>query len=137
MLTRSAVAEILGVHISTVRRLEGRDLHPVRDPNGIHHFDRREVEELATKRGRSGRPSGRMAARVYELLRDRKSIGEIVHETELAPEEVRALFEQLTTPFGQLTREDRDAQERREADEHEAKARQLEREERDRRARRR
>ncbi len=132
MLTRSAVAEILGVHISTVRRLEGRDLHPVRDANGIHHFDRREVEELATRRGRSGRPSGRIAARVYELLREQKTIGEIVSETELPPEDVRALVEQLTTPFGQPTRTEREAQERREQDEHDKR---VEREARERRSR--
>ena len=34
-----------------------------------------------------------MAARVYQLLRDRKTIGEIVCETELAPAEVRAIFD--------------------------------------------
>ena len=137
MLTRSTVAAILGVHISTVRRLEGRDLHPVRDANGIHHFDRREVEDLATKRGRSGRPAGRMAARVYDLLRDRKSIGEIVYETGLSPQEVRALFEQLTMPLGQRTSEEREAQEEREIQEHERKTSRLEREQQERRARRR
>jgi hypothetical protein len=109
----------------------------MRDANGIHHFDRGEVDDLATKRGRSGRPTGRMAARVYALLRDRKSIGEIVCETQLSPQEVRALYEQLTTPFGQLTREDCDAQERRNAKDHDERVRELEREERERRARRR
>ena len=137
MLTRSEVAAILGVHISTVRRLEGRDLHPIRDANGVHRFDRREVEDLAARRGRAGRPSGAMAARVYQLLRDRKTIGEIVCETELTPAEVRAIFEQLTTPLGQRTREERDAQERREANDHDESVRELEREERERRARRR
>ena len=135
MLTRSEVAAILGVHISTVRRLEGRDLHPIRDANGVHHFDRREVEDLAARRGRSGRPSGAMAARVYQLLRDRKTIGEIVCETELTPAEVRAIFEQLTTPLGQRTREERDAEDRREWKEHEKEMLTLERAGRKRRSR--
>ena len=135
MLTRSEVAAILGVHISTVRRLEGRDLHPIRDANGVHYFDRREVEDLAARRGRSGRRSGAMAARVYQLLRDRKTIGEIVCETELAPAEVRALFEQLTTPLGQRTREERDAEDRREWEEHGKEMLALEQEDRKRRGR--
>jgi hypothetical protein len=78
---------------------------------------------------------GRMAARVYELLCDRKTIGEIVHETELSPQEVRALFEQLTTPLSSRPPEERFIEERREADEHEAMTRELEREDHRRRAR--
>ena len=132
LLTRSEVADALGVHISTVRRLEGRDLHPIRDRNGVHHFDRTEVAELAAKRGRSVASSGKIAARVYQLLRERKTIGEIVCETELSPVEVRALFDQLTTPLGQPSREEREADERRAEEEHEERSRDLAREQRER-----
>ncbi len=135
LLTRSEVADALGVHISTVRRLEGRDLHPIRDRNGVHHFDRTEVAELAAKRGRSIASSGKVAARVYQLLRERKTIGEIVCETELSPAEVRALFDQLTTPLGQPSRAEREAEDRRAEAEHEKRARELELERRERRSR--
>lgn len=69
------------------------------------------------------------------LLRDRKTIGEIVCETELAPAEVRAIFEQLTTPLGQRTRDERGAEDRREWKEHEEEMLALEQDDRKRRGR--
>jgi hypothetical protein len=43
--TRSAVAAILNVSVTTVRRIEGTLLHPVKGEDGIHLFDPAEVEE--------------------------------------------------------------------------------------------
>jgi DNA-binding transcriptional MerR regulator len=128
LLRRSEVAALLGVHISTIRRMEGKRLRPVRDGEGVHYFDRREVEELAAKRGRETKPSGRLAARVYKLLREGKTIGEIVFETELCPEEVRALFEQFSTPLGRSTREELERDNRQAESEQDALIRELDRE---------
>ena len=95
LLTRGEVAKQLGVHISTVRRMERRrELHSVRDRNGIHRFDPKEVANLAAKRGRSAplaQVSGPLAARVYKAMHEGKTIDQIVIETELAPEQVLAL----------------------------------------------
>ena len=47
MLTRASVAKRLKRSIATVRRMEGRELHPWTDDRGIHRFDSHEVEQLA------------------------------------------------------------------------------------------
>jgi hypothetical protein len=49
MLTRSQVARRLGKSLATVRRLEGAQLHPHVDVNGVHRFEAREVELLARR----------------------------------------------------------------------------------------
>jgi len=54
MLTRGQVAKRLGKSIATVRRLEGRELHPRRDAKGVLRFDRDEVEAVAE--GSAGDP---------------------------------------------------------------------------------
>ena len=46
-MTRKQVAQRLGKSLATVRRIEGVLLHPRRDANGVHRFDRNEVETLA------------------------------------------------------------------------------------------
>jgi phage protein D len=50
MLTRTQVARRLGKSLATVRRLEGVQLHPHVDANGVHRFEVREVELLARRR---------------------------------------------------------------------------------------
>jgi hypothetical protein len=46
-LTRKGAAEVLGVSVGTVRRLEGTVLHPLVDAGGIHLFEVSEVENVA------------------------------------------------------------------------------------------
>jgi hypothetical protein len=46
-MTRKQVATRLGKSLATVRRLEGVLLHPTQDSQGVHRFDRDEVEALA------------------------------------------------------------------------------------------
>lgn len=53
MLTRSAVAKRLRRSIATVRRLEGQELFPRRDRNGILRFDESEVAAV-TRRLKTG-----------------------------------------------------------------------------------
>jgi len=45
-MTRGQVARYLGKSIATVRRAEGRYLHPSRDTRGVFQFDPDEVREL-------------------------------------------------------------------------------------------
>jgi hypothetical protein len=49
MLTRSAVAKLLRRSIATVRRLEGQELFPRRDRNGVLRFDEGEVAAVARR----------------------------------------------------------------------------------------
>jgi len=53
MLTRSGVAKRIRKSLATVRRMEGNELHPEVDENGVHWFDEDEVDQVA--RGRGGR----------------------------------------------------------------------------------
>jgi hypothetical protein len=50
-ITRGSVAQILGVDVSTVRRLEARgQLHPTIGRGGIRHFEMHEVRRLKAHR---------------------------------------------------------------------------------------
>ena len=55
MLTRTGVAKRIRKSLATVRRMEGNELHPEVDENGVHWFDEDEVEHVA--KGRGGRPA--------------------------------------------------------------------------------
>lgn len=46
-MTRSEVAKAIGRSIATVRRMEGKELTPEVDGQGVHHFDEDEVEAVA------------------------------------------------------------------------------------------
>lgn len=50
MLTRSGVTKRIGRSIATVRRMEGRSLHPTQDADGVHWFEPREVEVVLRQR---------------------------------------------------------------------------------------
>lgn len=113
-LTRSQVAERLGISLSTVRRFEGERLHPQIGPNDVRLFDVAEVAELAKElaaeprarrlrnagaSGASGtKPASRtadeVAALVFECLEQRWSLAEIVIGVRVAPERVRELHAQ-------------------------------------------
>lgn len=45
-MTRANVARRLGKSIATIRRMEGIELHPVKDGNGVNRFDAAEVEAI-------------------------------------------------------------------------------------------
>lgn len=106
-LRRHNVAELLAVSISTVRRLEGRSLHPVQSRDGVWWFDPEQVERLRASdthrtrvQGARGKDPGRMAARVFEMLDAGCNIRQIVVRTRLEPHAVRELFREYSTPLG-------------------------------------
>lgn len=112
-LTRSQVADRLGVSLSTVRRFEGDRLHPKVGPDNVRWFDADEVAALAREvlkerppterpktKARAGAdreaelPAGEIAARVFERLEERHSLAEIVVAVRVEPAVVRELYHQ-------------------------------------------
>lgn len=118
-LTRSQVADTLGVSISSVRRLEGDRLHPTVGPDGANHFDPAEVTALATELSTKRRPrptpaapvklsAGELAARAFECFEQRYSLAEVVIALRVEPTVVRELFHewQVGLVQGELRRND-------------------------------
>lgn len=115
-LTRGQVAQRLGVSVSTVRRMEFHQLHPVRSLDGKWRFDPAEVDAME-RRTNGVRPAalttgaearhaieshdrsrrGRLAARLFRVLERRLSLPQIVATTAQPPEVVRALYHEWST----------------------------------------
>jgi len=97
--TRARVAEVLDVSVTTIRRLEGRTLHPHRGQDGIHLFDRTEVEHLAATRRSDRRQShrdtqaGQISAAAFALLKNGTRPSDVVIELELPARVVEDLHE--------------------------------------------
>ena len=96
-----------------MRKLQKKGyLHSDPDRYGVHRFDRREVEELARKRGLQIKPSGELAARVFAMFEERLSFAKIVIATQQDPEVVRALWNEYQAGFNrESTIEDADQRE--------------------------
>ena len=94
-LTRAEVARRLGVSRTTLRRLEGKSLHPVEGPRGIHFFEAREVDAFEityrTLRTRSpadarcDRDEGEDAAEAFALFDQGASAADVVKALRLRP----------------------------------------------------
>lgn len=115
-LSRAQVADRLGISVSTVRRYEGKRLHPHSGADGAHWFAAAEVAALAAELANEPRmqrrlrntaaPAGQGVARpaarstdevavlVFERLEQRQSLAEIVIGVRVAPERVRELHAQ-------------------------------------------
>lgn len=95
-LTRATVCRILGVTRNAVVHYEktGR-LNPTIDPDGVHRFDRAEVEALAqTRRARRLQTiGGDVAADAFRLFEAGYSPAEVVIELAQPTEIIRALWE--------------------------------------------
>jgi len=95
-LTRAQVAAELGYRsIFPIRKMEGSELHPVREARGWL-FDPAEVAALKAKRPITGADApaseGRIAARVFHLFDKGRELREIVEELEIPPAVVRDLW---------------------------------------------
>lgn len=96
-ITRSEVAEIMRVSVTTVRRLQGRELHPLRSPEGVYLFDPREVEEVRARRPPPPGPvehqdPGGFAAEAFKLFRDGVDVRDAVIALRRSPGEVETLY---------------------------------------------
>jgi hypothetical protein len=117
-LTRSQVADMLGVSISSVRRLERERLHAEVGADGYHYFDPAEVAALASELAAAKRPArpvaapppklsaGELAARAFECFEQRQSLAEVVIALRVEPRIVRELFHewQVGLTQGELRR---------------------------------
>lgn len=122
---RREAASILQCSRDNIRRLDkiGELKTGKKDRNGAFTYDRREVEELARKRGLQIKANGELAARVFAMFTERRKFHEIVIETQQEPsvirdlwKEYRAGFDAEQSPFDTETRE---------AERHEAQMRAL------------
>jgi hypothetical protein len=112
-MTRVEVADSLGVSVATVRRLEGKTLHPTRASDGHWCFDPREVESVrpamahAGKAAAPGKPTGRgpadgeLAAKLFPLFERGASFDAVVRETHASPTAIRALFREWRLGYSQ------------------------------------
>ena len=96
--TRSAVAAILNVSVTTVRRFEGTLLHPVKGVDGTHLFDPVEVQELASRRPtaaptKNSTAEGEVAAAAFALFKKKTSPRDVVIELEQSPALIQKLHE--------------------------------------------
>jgi hypothetical protein len=110
-LTRTQVAERLGISPSSVRRLEWDQLHPEVDERGVHRFDPAEVAALRLPRRRAPAKArravdpeardrarrGRLAAEVFVMFGRRVPLAQIVVATRQPPDAIRALYREWST----------------------------------------
>ena len=110
-----------------MRKLQKKGyLHSDPDRYGVHRFDRREVEELARKRGLQIKPSGELAARVFALFKANRSFADIVIETQQEPEVILALRARYRAGFEEEQAHQDDA--KREQKDHDEQMREIDRE---------
>jgi len=122
-MTRRQVAERLGISTSSVRRLEGVRLHPTLDEDGVWRFDAAELAAEPVHRRRPARrapargkrqQAGDVAARVFRMFEQRRSLRDIVVTARQPPELVRTLYREWLTGLadGERARAASDAHER-------------------------
>ena len=99
-LTRAEAARRLGVSRTTLRRLEGKSLHPVEGPRGVHFFEAREVEAFeityralrmrspTCARDDRDRDDGDDAAEAFALFDQGASAVDVVKALRLPPDRV-------------------------------------------------
>ncbi|MES1158245.1 MAG: hypothetical protein ABUL67_04000, partial [Haliangium ochraceum] len=81
--------------------MEGKSLNPTK-VDGVHYFDRSEVDAAALSMGRKGAAhmtEGEVAAAVFKLIDNGKELREIVIELEQPPSVVRALYREWLDDF--------------------------------------
>ncbi len=101
-LTRSQVAKQLGVSIATVRRMEGKELHPqTRSADRVRLFDANEVAAVGTKRAKTKTPvaseEGELAAELFKRFSEKQNHHQIVIEMKLPPHVVRKVYAEWMT----------------------------------------
>jgi hypothetical protein len=110
-LSRVHAARLLGRSISRIRQWEkaGR-LHGVKTEGGVTQFARSELLELRKTLGMTAAQSadvdvtGAVCAEVFRMFYASASIHEVVIKTQLRPEQVRRLYAQYQTPLGSEVR---------------------------------
>ena len=95
-LTRAAAARALGVSITTIRRREGRQLHPVIGSNMVRYFDPQEIARQPPRRAQGSkvakRSLGDLAAECFKAFALGLDLREIVTTLKVEPGLVQNLF---------------------------------------------
>jgi len=104
--TRGEVAEILGCSCGTIRRFEGKKLHPVVDKNGIHRFPPAEVhaqrfhDQRMPKGPLREQPSdGEIAAAAFHMFAAEKTRTEVVIALRITPQRVDDLWAEYSIGY--------------------------------------
>lgn len=123
MLTRSQVARRIGRSLATVRRLEGKELHPRSDARGVNRFDPGEVDALAERLMETGSVPGlsdggpencegdwrQDAQRIRELAADvddlRRQLSHAERKARDADHELDEYKERVARALGELARD--------------------------------
>lgn len=101
-LTRTEVAALLGVSVATVRRMEGKALHP-KMVGGTWLFDPGQVATIRRSPSSTARriPSdGELAAEIFRRFDQGQSLRQIVRECQQSPKVVQMLYQDWATPLG-------------------------------------
>lgn len=99
-LTRRDVEEALGISTASVRRLEGKSLHPTKGEDGIVRFDPDEVAAVVAARTRSSAvklrssADGELAAEAFTRFSKGLGVREVVIDLRQPPEVIQALYRQ-------------------------------------------
>ena len=94
----------------------------------MHRFDRREVEDLAKRRGLKIKPSGELEAKVFAMFKAKKRFEDVVIETQQLPSMILELCQQYRTGFEYGKDPAKESAEEREQREHDAQMREMDRE---------
>jgi hypothetical protein len=127
---RREAAHMLQCSRDNVRRLHrlGALKTGKADCNGTITYDRREIEELARKRGLSVKPNGELTARVFALFEAKRSFHQICIETQQEPDVIQALWERFQAGFDFGKKQREEHEEARREREHEAEMHAMDRE---------
>jgi hypothetical protein len=104
-ITRKEVASMLGVSVATVRRMEGKSLHP-KLIDGAWRFEIDDVKGVqrapsaVVKRAPS---EGEIAAEIFRRFDEGKSLRQIVRECRQPPKVIRAMHEEWAAPLGRAS----------------------------------
>ena len=127
---RREAAQLLHCSRDNVRRLDriGQLKTGMRDRNGTFTYDRREIEEIARKRGLGVKPSGELTARVFKLFEAKRTLPQICIETEQEPDVIQALWERFHGGFDYGKKQREETDEARQQREHDVQMRAMDRE---------
>jgi hypothetical protein len=127
---RREAALLLHCSRDNVRRLDktGQLKTGTRDRNGTFTYDRREIEEIARKRGLGVKPSGELTARVFKLFEAKRTLPQICIETEQEPDVIQALWERFHGGFDYGKKEREETDDARAQREHDVQMRAMDRE---------
>ena len=127
---RREAAKILQCSRDNVRRLDkaGRFKSSKKDRNGTFTYDRREIEEIARRRGLGIKPSGELTARVSRLFEAKRTFQQVCIETEQEPDVIQALWERYRAGFDYGKKRREETEEGRRQREHDDEMREMDRE---------